>query len=97
MRRRGKLQLIDNQVDAAERHGSGSRRVRQRGWQADPGPVRAVAHGPAQARGSLLVNERAIGTDQDKKFVMVVDADNKATYRAVELGAREDCGSSSRA
>jgi hypothetical protein len=33
------------------------------------------------------VSERAIGTDQDKKFVMVVGADNKAEYREVTLGA----------
>ena len=34
----------------------------------------------------VMVNERAIGTDQDKKFVMVVGADNRALYREVTLG-----------
>ncbi len=38
----------------------------------------------------MLVSERAIGTDQNKKFVMVVDADNKAAYREVTLGASVD-------
>ncbi|POA14544.1 efflux transporter periplasmic adaptor subunit, partial [Pseudomonas sp. FW300-N1A1] len=33
------------------------------------------------------VSERAIGTDQNKKFVMVVGDDNKAMYREVTLGA----------
>jgi multidrug efflux system membrane fusion protein len=34
----------------------------------------------------MLVNDRAIGTDQSKKFVLVVGADNKALYREVTLG-----------
>jgi multidrug efflux system membrane fusion protein len=34
----------------------------------------------------LAVDERAIGTDQDKKFVLVVDDANKAEYREVSLG-----------
>ena len=46
----GHLQLIDNQVDAR----SGTVRVRavfgNRRRQADPGPVRAPAHGPAEDR-----------------------------------------------
>lgn len=33
-----------------------------------------------------LVNERAIGTDQGKKFVYVVGEDNKTVYRPVKLG-----------
>jgi multidrug efflux system membrane fusion protein len=28
-----------------------------------------------------------VGTDQNKKYVMVVDADNTAAYREVTLGA----------
>ena len=38
----------------------------------------------------MLVNERAVGTDQNKKFVMVVGDDNKAMYREVSLGASVD-------
>jgi multidrug efflux system membrane fusion protein len=37
-------------------------------------------------RDALLVPERAVGFDQSKKFVYVVDADNKVNYRPVELG-----------
>ena len=43
--------------------------------------------GRAQASRALLVSERAIGTDQSRKFVWVVGADNKAEYREVQLGA----------
>jgi len=35
---------------------------------------------------TLLVNERAIGTDQSQKFVLSVAKDNKAVYRTVKLG-----------
>ena len=40
----------------------------------------------AQAEPTLLISERAVGTDQNKKFVMVVDKDSKAEYREVALG-----------
>src|SRR5262249_59080573 len=35
---------------------------------------------------ALLVNERAVGTDQNKRYVIVVDGDNKAAWREVTLG-----------
>ena len=52
-----------------------------------PGQFVRMRMGQPQAEPALLVNERAVGTDQNKKFVMVVDADNKAAYREVTLGA----------
>ena len=41
-------------------------------------------------KSALLISERAVGTDQSKKFVMVVGPDNKAAYREVSLGASVD-------
>lgn len=41
---------------------------------------------------SLLVTDRAIGTDQSQKYVYVVDDKNTAQYRAVKLGRLEDDG-----
>ncbi len=35
---------------------------------------------------ALLVSEEALGTDQGQKFVYVIDAENKAQYRRVEVG-----------
>jgi RND family efflux transporter MFP subunit len=35
---------------------------------------------------TLLISERAIGTDQGKKFVYVVEKDDKIAYRGVTLG-----------
>ncbi len=79
-----------------QRHGPGARRVRQRGRRADAGPVRAAALGLAQPEPALAINERAIGTDQDRRFVMVVGADNKVAYRAGVAGraAWTGCASS---
>ncbi|MDA7417351.1 efflux RND transporter periplasmic adaptor subunit [Xenophilus arseniciresistens] len=83
----GKLQLIDNQVDAK----SGTVRVRATFDNKDgaliPGQFARIRMGQPQDSRALLVAERAVGTDQDKKFVMVVNAQNKAEYREVTLGA----------
>ncbi len=39
---------------------------------------------------AVMVPERAIGTDQSKKFVVVVGADGKPQFRDVQLGALQD-------
>ena len=39
---------------------------------------------------AILINDRAIGTDQSKKFVLVVGTDSKAMYREVKLGPMVD-------
>lgn len=86
----GHLQLIDNQVDAE----TGTVRVRAVFDNADgslmPGQFARLRMGQAQSEPALLVSERAVGTDQDKKYVMVVGEDKKAEYREVKLGAFAD-------
>jgi len=83
----GHLQLVDNQVDAK----SGTVRVRAVFDNADgsliPGQFAKLRMGQIKSTAALLVNERAVGTDQNKKYVMVVGSDNKAAYREVTLGA----------
>ena len=39
---------------------------------------------------AVLIHATAVQTDQSKKFVMVVDAENKAQYREVTLGGMTD-------
>jgi len=86
----GHLQLIDNQVDAK----SGTVRVRAVFGNADgyliPGQFARLRMGQPKTEPALMVNERAIGTDQNKKYVMVVGDDNKAAYREVTLGVFVD-------
>jgi multidrug efflux system membrane fusion protein len=83
----GKLQLVDNQVDAK----SGTVRVRAVFDNPDgtliPGQFARLRMGQVKTSSALLVSERAVGTDQSKKYVMVVGNDNKAAYREVTLGA----------
>jgi multidrug efflux system membrane fusion protein len=83
---KGKLQLIDNQVDAA----SGTIGVRavfdNPGGKLIPGQFVRVRMGEPKAENKILISDRAVGTDQDKKFVFVVDAENKVSYRPVQLG-----------
>lgn len=87
---RGKLQLIDNEVNAS----SGTIRVRaifdNPGGRLIPGQFVRVRMGQPEAKVHLIVSERAIGTDQDKKYVLVVDDTNKVNYRQVQLGASVD-------
>jgi len=86
----GHLQLVDNQVDAR----SGTVRVRAVFDNADgtlmPGQFAHLRMGAVKPEPALMINERAVGTDQSKKFVMVVGADDKAAYREVTLGANVD-------
>jgi len=86
----GKLQLIDNQVDAR----SGTVRVRATFDNTDgrliPGQFARLSMGQPKAQPALMVNERAIGTDQSKKFVLVVNSENKAEYREISVGAVVD-------
>ena len=55
-----------------------------------PGQFARLRMGQVKNESALLVSERAVGTDQNKKYVMVVGSDNKANYREVTLGANVD-------
>jgi multidrug efflux system membrane fusion protein len=83
---KGHIQLIDNQVNGQ----SGTIRVRATFKNEDgrliPGQFARLRMGQPKAQSLVMVDERAIGTDQDKKFVMVVGADNRALYRSITLG-----------
>ena len=87
---KGRVQFIDNQVDAR----SGTVRVRAVFDNADgrlmPGQFARLAMGQPKTEKTLLISERAVGTDQNKKFVMVVDSADKVEYREVNLGASVD-------
>src|SRR3546814_12750332 len=79
--------MIGNEVDAR----SVTVRVRAVFDNADgsliPGQFARLRMGQARPEPALVISERAVGTDQDKKFVLVVGADNKAAYREATLGA----------
>jgi membrane fusion protein, multidrug efflux system len=88
--REGKVASVDNQLDT----GSGTIRVRARFDNADaslvPGLYARIKVGGGTPHPAVLIDDAAIGTDQDKKFVMVVDTDNRVQYREVTLGTLSD-------
>lgn len=87
----GKLEFVDNQLDPR----SGSVRMRAILPNSDGALVpglfaRVQLEGSTGAKPTLLINERAVSTDQNRKFVFVVGKDNKAEYRPVTLGQQVD-------
>ena len=85
------LDFVDNRADPT----TGTTRIRLVVKNTDgalsPGLFARVqlpeAAGPTTA---VLVSDRAVGTDQDRRFVFVVDNDNKVQYRGVKLGPLHD-------
>ena len=90
----GKLEFVDNQLDPK----TGSVRMRATFANADhalvPGLFARVqldgGNGGQELTRAILINERAVGTDQNRKFVFVVGAGNTAEYRPVQLGQAVD-------
>jgi multidrug efflux system membrane fusion protein len=84
--RKGAIEFVDNRLDPQ----SGTIRVRAQFDNSDsvlaPGMFARLKIGGAEARPAVLIDDRAIGTDQSKKFVFVVGADDKVVYREVKLG-----------
>lgn len=82
----GHLNFVDNGIDAA----TGTVRVRaifdNRDGALMPGQFVRLRMGQARSEPALVINERAVGTDQNKKFVFVVGKDHKAQWREVTLG-----------
>lgn len=87
---KGNVKSIDNRLDAT----TGTIRLRavfdNQDGALTPGLFAKLRMGGATQHQALLVNERAVGTDQNKKFVMVVGSDNKTSYREVRIGAAAD-------
>lgn len=90
----GTLEFIDNQLNPK----TGSVRMRAIFANADqtlaPGlfariELAAGNDGKQQTR-AILISERAVGTDQNRKLVFVVGVDGKAEYRLVTQGQSVD-------
>lgn len=78
---------LDNQMDTR----SGTVRVRARIDQVSPemlpGLQARIQMRGGKAYDAVMVDDAVVGTDQDRKYVLVVGADNKVERRVVELGA----------
>jgi multidrug efflux system membrane fusion protein len=84
--REGKMNFLDNQIDPATGTIRGRAVFRNADRSLMPGLfVRLMLPGKRAYRG-LLIQDRAIGTDLDKRFVLVVKPDQTIQYRGVALG-----------
>ncbi len=85
----GYLDFIDNRLDPA----TGTIRIRavfdNKQGLYTPGLFARLKLGSGRY-SAVLIDDRAVGTDQSKKFVMVLGPDNKANYRPVTLGPMVD-------
>jgi len=87
---RGAIDFIDNQVDPS----TGTIHVRA----VVPNPDRLLAPGYfvrvrvpiGEPQPGILVTDRAIATDQDRKYVLVVNDQNVVEYRPVKLGPKQE-------
>ncbi len=88
--RPARVDFIDNHVET----GSGTVKVRavipNHDGRLTPGLFARVRIPRGGERNSLLVADRAVATDQEHRFVWVVDGDQKLQYRAVTLGPISD-------
>jgi membrane fusion protein, multidrug efflux system len=84
--RQGAIYFADNHLDTS----SGTIRVRVRFDNADgslvPGLYARVQVGGGQRHPAILIDDAAIGTDQAKKFVLVVDGTNHVHYLEIVQG-----------
>lgn len=86
----GRIHSVDNRLDTT----SGTIRVRAIFDNPDgrlvPGLYARIRLGSDTPREAVLIDDRAVGTDQDKRFVLVVGDGNRAAYREVRLGKLQD-------
>lgn len=84
--REGRIRSFDNRLIAD----SGTLRVRAEFKNPDgiltPGLFARLRLGSAETYAAVLVNDAAIGTDQTRKFVYIVDGEGNVQYRPVTPG-----------
>lgn len=88
--RRGYIESADNRVNSA----TGSLALRLVFPNADgaliPGLFTRVRVPISAPQNALLISDRAVGTDQNQKFVLALGENNTVVYRSVKLGATID-------
>lgn len=87
---RGTLDFIDNRVDRT----AGTIRVRavvpNKSLLFAPGLFARVRLVGGERKPATLIQDRAIGTDQDRKFVLVLNDDKTLAYRPITIGPLVD-------
>jgi multidrug efflux system membrane fusion protein len=84
----GQMNFVDNQVNPKTGTIRGRAVFDNSDGQYTPGLYARLKLVGSATYSGVLINDEAVGTDLGKKFVLVIDKDNKASYRSVELGPK---------
>jgi multidrug efflux system membrane fusion protein len=82
----GHMDFVDNQLNVRTGTIRGRAVLDNKEGLFTPGMFARVQLLGIGERQAILIEERAIGTDQTQNFVLVLGADNKVEYRPVQLG-----------
>jgi multidrug efflux system membrane fusion protein len=86
----GTLQFLDNRLDPSTGTINGRAVFRNPDHRLTPGLFVRLRLPGARAHQGVLVEDRAVGTDLDRRFVLVVGGDKKIESRTVTLGPLVD-------
>ncbi|WP_296187543.1 multidrug efflux RND transporter periplasmic adaptor subunit MexE [Pseudomonas sp. UBA1879] len=84
----GQMNFVDNQVNPRTGTIRGRAVFDNSKGEYTPGLYARLKLVGSGTYTAMLIKDDAVGTDLGKKFVLVVDKDNKATYRNVDLGPK---------
>ena len=84
----GQMNFVDNQVNPRTGTIRGRAVFDNSKGEYTPGLYARLKLVGSGTYSAMLIKDEAVGTDLGKKFVLVVDKDNKATYRNVDLGPK---------
>ncbi|WP_314385667.1 multidrug efflux RND transporter periplasmic adaptor subunit MexE [Pseudomonas brenneri] len=84
----GQMNFVDNQVNPATGTIRGRAVFNNTDGRFTPGLYARLKLVGSGTYSAVLITDEAVGTDLGKKFVLVMDGDNKSAYRAVELGPK---------
>jgi multidrug efflux system membrane fusion protein len=84
----GQMNFVDNQVNPRTGTIRGRAVFDNTDGSFTPGLYARVKLVGSGVYSAVLINDEAVGTDLGKKFVLVIDKDNKSAYRPVELGPK---------
>ncbi|SCW32551.1 MULTISPECIES: multidrug efflux RND transporter periplasmic adaptor subunit MexE [unclassified Pseudomonas] len=84
----GQMNFVDNQVNPQTGTIRGRAVFDNKDGAYTPGLYARLKLVGSGTYSAVLINDEAVGTDLGKKFVLVMDAENKPAYRAVELGPK---------
>lgn len=82
----GRMDFVDNQLNVTTGTIRGRAVLDNREGRFTPGLFARIQLLGTSEHDAVLIEERAVGTDQSQNFVLVVGKDNKLEYRAIELG-----------